>query len=381
MTAADAQRIAVVGGGVIGCAAAAALAPDYDVVLFESDRIAGGATGRSAGLVTVEPAFSDSPSIADRAMSEFERFDEEGRVVFHAHPSLEPVPADERAIARRRLDRLQGAGVSVDWLNPDEVAARYPLRIDGHAGALLFQEAGWVDPHELTQAYRRKATEAGATIEVGTTVQEIVTTDDAVVAVETDRGRKSVETVVVAAGWATPELVGPFVDLPTRAYRTQCVRIEGSAALGTCPLGWTPTIGCYFRPDGNGLLVGGMPSFVEEPGSASRMEDVAFRRHVATVFYELLAIDASIRIANGWAGIDLATPDGRPIIDAPDKGPTGLLVASGFHGRGIMTAPVVGTLIRQLVADDADTIPETLFGLDRFGTVADDFGVPGITEA
>lgn len=380
MTAADAQRIAVVGGGVIGCAAAAALAPDYDVVLFESDRIAGGATGRSAGLVTVEPAFSDSPSIADRAMSEFERFDEEGRVVFHAHPSLEPVPADERAIARRRLDRLQGAGVSVDWLNPDEVAARYPLRIDGHAGALLFQEAGWVDPHELTQAYRRKATEAGAAIEVGTTVQEIVTTDDAVVAVETDRGRKSVETVVVAAGWATPELVGPFVDLPTRAYRTQCVRIEGSAALGTCPLGWTPTIDCYFRPDGNGLLVGGMPSFVEEPGSASRMEDVAFRRHVATAFHELLAIDAPIRIANGWAGIDLATPDGRPIIDAPDKGPTGLLVASGFHGRGIMTAPVVGPVIRQLVADDADPIPETLFGLDRFGTVADDFAVPGITE-
>ena len=375
------DRVAVIGGGVIGCAIAAELAPDHDVVLFEADRIAGGATGRSAGLVTIEPAFSDAPAVADRAMAEFERLDEAGIVEFHAVPSLEPVPKEEEAIARRRLDRLQESGVAVHWLDPDAVAARYPLALptDEYAGALVFEHAGWVDPHVLTESYRRTATNAGARLDVGTTVRTLVVEDGTVVGVETDDGREErFGAVVVAAGWATPDLVAPFVDLPVRPYRTQCVRIEGPPALGDCPMGWAPSVDCYFRPDGDGLLVGGMPSFVDDPATASRNEDADFRRHVATVVETVLSVDGTLRLADGWAGVDLATPDGRPVVDGPAEAPMGFVVATGFHGRGIMTAPVVGTLVRDVLWDEEAELPTAPFRLDRFESVDADFAVPGI---
>jgi glycine/D-amino acid oxidase-like deaminating enzyme len=379
---ADGDRVAVVGGGVIGCAVGAALAGDHEVVLLEADRIAGGATGRSAGLVTIEPAFGDALSVADRAMAEFHRLDDDGTVEFHAVPSLEPVPADEEGVARRRLERLQAAGVAVRWLDPDAVAAASPLSLstDDYAGALAFDRAGWVDPHALTEAYRRAAEDAGATVTVGTTVREIVVEDDAVAALETDDGREPCDAAVVAAGWATPDLVDPYVDLPVRPYRTQCVRLEGPAALGECPMGWVPSADLYFRPDGDGLLVGGMASLVDDPAAASRHEDAAFRRHVAGALADLVAVDDPIRLGEGWAGVDLATPDGRPIVDAPDGGPTGLVVATGFHGRGVMTAPVVGPLVREDHAENAGTLPTGPFRLDRFDGPPDDFAVPGFDD-
>jgi len=380
MSAAPDGRIAIVGGGVIGCAIAAELAPDHDVVLFEADRIAGGATGRSAGLVTIEPAFSDALPVADRAMAAFDRLDEEERVEFHEVPSLEPVPEDEAAIARRRLDRLQDAGVSVEWLDPEAVEAGYPLSLGGHAGAFRFERAGWIDPHALADAYRRTADDAGATLDVGTAVRDIVVEDGTVVAVATDDGTERCDAVVVAAGWATPQLVAPLVDLPVRPYRTQCVTIEGPSVLADCPMAWAPDHDCYFRPDVDGLLVGGMPSFVDAPAAASRTEDAAFRRHAAAVLEELLAVDGPLRLADGWAGVDLATPDGRPIVDAPADAPAGLAVATGFHGRGIMTAPVVGAIVRDRLGDCVTELPTDPFRADRFGSVPADFAVPGIDE-
>lgn len=377
----DEDRVAVVGGGVIGCAVAADLARDHEVALFERDRIAGGATGRSAGLVTIEPAFSDALPIADRAMAEFERLDGEETVAFHAVPSLEPVPTETEAIARRRLDRLRERGVSVRWLDPDAVATRYPLDLEGHAGALVFERAGWVDPHALTEAYRRAATNGGARVDVGTTVRNLTIENGSVVGIETDGGRKECfEAVVVAAGWATPDLVAPFVDLPVRPYRTQCVRVEGPPELGDCPMGWVPSADCYFRPDGDGLLVGGMPSFVDDPATTSRREDAALRRHVASALEDLLAVADVPRLADGWAGVDLATPDGRPIVDAPDGAPTGLVVATGFHGRGIMTAPVVGPVVRSVLSDGTLEFSADPFRLARLDSSPDEFEVPGIGE-
>ncbi|MFT4890345.1 MAG: sarcosine oxidase subunit beta [Halobacteriales archaeon] len=380
MSAAPDGRIAVVGGGVIGCEVAAELAPDHDVVLFEADRIAGGATGRSAGLVTVEPAFSDALSVADRAMAGFDTLDEAGHVTFHRTPSLEPVPGDEADLARRRLDRLQEAAVSVEWLDPETVEAHHPLSFDGYAGALRFERAGWVDSHALTDAYRRTAEEAGATLDVGTAVQDVVVADGTVVAVETDDGTRRCDGVVVAAGWATPQLVTPLVDLPVRPYRTQCVRIKGLAEVENCPMAWVPTRDCYFRPDLDGLLVGGLPSFVDDPAAASRAEDAAFRRHVAAVLEEVIAVEGPLRLADGWAGVDLATPDGRPIVDAPAEAPAGLVVATGFHGRGIMTAPVVGAIVRERLGDRSTDLPTAPFRADRFGSVPDEFAVPGIGD-
>ena len=79
------------------------------------------------------------------------------------------------------------------------------------------------------------------------------------------------------------------------------------------------------------------------------------------------------QFVNGWAGIDGATPDTRPVVDAPDEGPAGLVVATGFHGRGVMTAPVAATAVRELVGGEPAPFALSTFALDRFDSRSPDF--------
>ena len=70
---------------------------------------------------------------------------------------------------------------------------------------------------------------------------------------------------------------------------------------------------------------------------------------------------------------DTTTPDARGIIDAPDQGPDGLVVAAGFHGAGIMATDSIGTTVRSLVTGEDAPFPLEPFRLDRFDTRSDDF--------
>ncbi|WP_154020450.1 FAD-dependent oxidoreductase [Halorubrum halophilum] len=84
-------------------------------------------------------------------------------------------------------------------------------------------------------------------------------------------------------------------------------------------------------------------------------------------------MDGALRVVDGWAGIDGATPDTRPIIDSPGDAPDGLVIAAGFHGRGVMSAPVARRLIRSLVAAEDSPLPSEPFSLDRFSSRSPDF--------
>ena len=106
----------------------------------------------------------------------------------------------------------------------------------------------------------------------------------------------------------------------------------------------------------------------ESPEGASENEDEAFRDHVV----ELLPRFGRARFVNGWAGVDGATPDTRPIVDAPEEAPDGLVVATGFHGRGVMIAPVAAA-VRSLADGTEPPFPLAPFELDRFDSRDPDF--------
>lgn len=59
----------------------------------------------------------------------------------------------------------------------------------------------------------------------------------------------------------------------------------------------------------------------------------------------------------------------RPILDAPE----GLVVAAGFYGRGVMTAPVAATAVESLVREMEAPFPPDPFRLDQFESPSQDF--------
>jgi len=139
-------------------------------------------------------------------------------------------------------------------------------------------------------------------------------------------------------------------------------------------MGWIPGEHVYFRREENGdLLIGGWSFAEDDPAAASRDADEAFRDHVAALVPRFLRTEGDLRVVDGWAGIDGATPDTRPIIDAPNDAPAGVIVATGFHGRGVMTAPTAGALVRAHVTGEDPPVPAAPFRLSRFDIRSADF--------
>lgn len=375
--------VVVVGGGVVGAAAARKLASDRDVVLVERASIAAGATGRAAGEVTMAPSYSDVPAVAEHANDFFRTYDGTCGFSYHEADSFELVPPDREGEARRRARRLHGEGLDVAFLEPEAVEERY-RRFDlaEFVGIVRQGDTGYLDPHALTTSLVADARERGATVRTDTPVREVIVEGGSVRGVRTPDGQIAAGVVVVAAGSRTPELLSGLVELPVRPYRTQCVILEPREPLSDgFPMGWVPEAHVYFRPTTAGnLLVGGWAFPVDDPDAASREADEAFREHVADVVPSFLEGFDRATVVDDWAGVDTATPDTRPIVDAPDDAPTGLVVATGFHGRGVMTAPVAATAVRALLADEEPPFPLDPFRLDRFDDRSPDFEFHSISS-
>ena len=365
----DDPSVVIVGGGVTGCAAARELAPDHRVLVLERDRIAGGATARAAGEVTMEPSYTDHPEIADYATDFFRAYDGTGSFEYVETPSVELVTPDREEAARARVDRLRSNGAEVAFLEASAIESRWPrLDASSFAGGVRFTETGHLDPYTLATTLQSDAERRGARFETGVTVTDLRADGERVTGVATDRGTVRADDVVVATGWRANELLEPLVRVPVRPYRTQCLVLRSESSLSdSFPMGWIPGEHVYFRREANGdLLVGGWSFAEDDPETASETADEAFRDHVAGLVPRFLRTNGPLRLVDGWAGVDAATPDTRPIIDAPDDAPDGLAVATGFHGRGVMTAPVTGRLVRCLVADEDPPFPSEPFSLSRF---------------
>lgn len=373
----DAADVVIVGGGVIGCAAARELASDHDVVLLERGQLSAEASALAAGEITMTPSYTDYPEVAEHANDFFRAYDGTGDFHFEERQSIELVPGDRADVAQRRVERLTEAGFDVAFLGPDTVESRFPRFDlgDDFAGGVKHADTGFVDPYTFSMTLAHDAKDRGATLHTETTVTDLVIEDGSVRGVETDAGRIDAPHVLVAAGWRTPEFLDGITPIPVRPYRTQCVVLDPGDDLDeTFPMGWVPGEHVYFRPELNGdLLVGGWSFATDDPRGASRQADEAFKQHVADLVPGFLRDVDHARFVNGWAGVDGATPDTRPIIDAPKDAPDGLVVATGFHGRGVMTAPVAATLVRSLVTGESTELPSAEFAVDRFDDRSRDF--------
>ena len=370
------ERVAVVGGGVIGCAVARELAPEYDVAVYEKGQIAGEATALAAGEVTMLSSYEDYPDIGWHAVEFFREYDGTGNFTFTELPSIGFVSPDQEAEKRKYAEQFSADGLPISYLDSETASERYPtFDFSDHAGVIEHGVSGFLDPYTFAITLQNDARADGATFHTDTPVHDLLVEDDEVVGLETDDGRVDADHVVCAAGWRTREFLLDHTPVPVRPYRTQCIVLEPEEPLSDgFPMGWYPGEHVYFRPEHNGdFLIGGWSFAENEPEHASNDADEAFRQHVADLVPTFLEGFERAGYVDDWAGVDGATPDTRPILDAPSDAPDGLVVATGFNGRGIMTAPVAATAVRSLLTDDEAPFPMEPFAIDRFDTRSDDF--------
>lgn len=361
--------VVVVGAGVAGAVAARALATDRDVLVVERSSVAAEATGRAAGLVAPTLFFGNRPGVAHHANDRFRALDGTGQFSFTERDRIDLVTEAEAEDARATARQRSEAGFPVEYLDADTVAERYPrFETADFDGAVEYRDTGWVDPYSYAHALVSDAERRGATLTTGVAVTDVRVEGDAVAGVDTTEGPVDADAVVVAAGWRTPDLVADHVQLPVRPFRTQCVVLEPERPLGDAfPLARIGSEHFYMRPEHNGdLLVGGGRDLLDDPTAASGNADESFKRAVATRLPDLVSGFERAGFVNGWAGVDAATPDATPVVDAPDAAPDGLIVATGFNGLGVMVSPAVGPVVRQHLGGEPTPFEGDPFALSRF---------------
>jgi glycine/D-amino acid oxidase-like deaminating enzyme len=352
-----APDIAIVGGGIVGCALAAFLAEDgARVRLYERDVLAAGASGRNAGLLQhpMDEALVDVYAESIRLYRElghgFELPAEAAGVLVIADDPAQLEPS--RASIAGRFPELGAGLVDPHDAEPEVAEGLAAFRLEtGHP----------VPPAAAAHAFAARAREAGAELREGAAATP-ATADGRVTGVRTAAGEEPAGAVVVAAGPWTSALVDP-----TGGWR---------------PVGpsWGVSLELRLsRPPRHSLEEGGIENLVSEEGILGPLFSLVTRDGVSTLGSTFqpeqpepaevapALVERGRRFVPALAGTHVvslracARPlslDGRPLLGP--LGTDGLFVAAGHGPWGVTLGPASARLVADSVLGRAGAIPPEL---------------------
>ena len=338
--------IAVVGGGILGVASAAACsrAGLGDVVLFERSRLGTEASGGALGLLAPAGHSGIDPDwfvrLALRSLVEWRELDAtDGGVGLvdvdwlglapHA-PGFRPPPGAESLGPTEVAQLLPGlarptAGVFVPGqarVNPLEALARMTRRLDG--------------------------------VVTGVTVTDAVSRGGRITELTTTAGPVHPGAVVFATG-SPPELPGLPLDLPAHHVKGH---LAATAATAVRLPGVVEPIGAQL-PDGR-VLVGGTLDVDDHSSDV----DLRLASSLPDWLAAYLPAAAGIGMTHAWCCFRPAHPDHLPVLDRV-PGVENAWFTSGHYRTGILMSAVTATLISQWIRDGAPPADVTQLAMNR----------------
>jgi glycine/D-amino acid oxidase-like deaminating enzyme len=204
-----APDVVVIGGGIIGCSAAAILAErGATVMLFETTAIGAGASGRNLGAI--QHPFD--AALAPLYYASLKRYHELAAVdqafAMPSEPAGVLMLNRDPEASHRQVGRLRAVvpDLEVEFVDADTVAAAEPSLVPGFAACRL--DTGYpIPPASATTALARLATQHGAEIRIGSAAEPWI--EDATVrgVKLADGTRQAAGQVLIAAGPWSPPLV------------------------------------------------------------------------------------------------------------------------------------------------------------------------------
>ena len=280
----DETRVAIIGGGIIGCSLAYHLTKLgwRDVVLLERKKLTCGTTWHAAGLVREVLGSFTMTRLAQYAMALFKTLEAEtGQATgLRQNGSLGIAANAARWEEHRRSAGLARAlGVEVELIGPKEARDLYPLlNVDDVLGAVYFPNDGQTNPADTTMALAKGARSGGARIFEDTKVTGVLIENGRATGVLTEQGEVKAEYVVNCAGmWAREVGLMAGVAVPLHACEHFYVVTEPMEGV-------TPDLpvlrdmdgSAYYKEDAGKLLIGAFERAAKPWGMDGIPEDFAF---------------------------------------------------------------------------------------------------------
>ena len=344
----DHVRVAVIGGGIVGCSVLYWLAERgwTETLLLERAELTSGSTWHAAGNVTYFGHYSSITRLYVNSIKTYLQVEKEtGQSVgFHQAGSLRLAATREELDAYRRLAPMyDDLGVEYQVIEPKAINEFHPLLLtDGLTGAALTPTDGHVDPSGATHALASAARKRGARIRQRCPAERLRRSAGAW-EITTSHGTVRAEHLVLASSFWTRELALQLgLNLPLYALEHHEMITGQVAELLALdfevPTVRDPVVPSNTRQEGNGFLCGvyeadprfwgveGVPRDFDKdllPPDVERLEP-----HLLRVIERLPAFGtAGIKAINN--GPICYTPDGCPLL-GPVDGHVGLWLATGF---------------------------------------------------
>ena len=371
-----APDVVVIGGGIIGCSAAAQLAErGASVTLFEETAIGAGASGRNLGAIqhpfdaVLAPLYRSSLEHYRELAAQDDGFAMPGQPAGVLMLNRDP------DASRRQVQRLTAAVPDLDaeFMDADAVAAAEPSLVPGFAACRL--ATGYpIPPAWATAAFGRLAARRGARFRMGSAAQPWIE-DGTVVGVRLADGAKVVAgAVLIAAGPWSPPLIDSTgawepirrtwgvtvqLDLGDAAPRHVVEEDEVDAvnrpvvaaarAAGSGPEEDPPSLFSIASAAGVSTLGSTFLPAAPDPAAIAQLlmeRGAAYLPAIATAGVLEVRVCARPQSA-----------DSRPFI-GPVAGVAGLYVCAGHGPWGISTGPASAALVVAALLDGASVPPE-----------------------
>ncbi|MGH8780306.1 GcvT family protein [Paraburkholderia sp.] len=384
-------RVAIVGGGIVGCSVAYHLTKLgwTDVVLIEQGQLSCGTTWHAAGLVGQLRAQESMTKLIRYSTSLYAQLEAETGLGtgWKQCGSLSVARTAERMTQLKRTAAVARAyGVDCDVIGPQAAGDLWPaMRTDDLLGAVWLPGDGKANPTDLTQALARGARTGGARIVENTRVTAIHTRAGAHGREacglawrnkDGDEGTLDAEIVVNCAGqWAKAlgRLCGVTVPLHSAEhYYIVTGRIAG--VHRDLPVMRDPDGYIYFKEEVGGLVMGGFEPDAKPWGMQGIPENFEFQLLPDDWDqFEILMQNALQRvpaletaeIRQFYNGPESFTPDNNFILgEAPEL--RHFFVGAGFNSMGIASAGGAGMALAEWIVAGEPTMDLWPVDIRRF---------------
>ena len=377
--------VVIIGGGGHGLATAYYLASVHgirNVAVLEKSWIGGGNTGRNTTLVRSNYRLPQLHNFFEFGLKMWEHLSDElnYNVMFSPRGAMfvGHSDADMTRLAERG-DAMRVSGIDAELLSRDQVAklepqldmsrdARFPIE-----GGLIQRRGGTARHDAVAWGYARGADRLGVDIIQKCEVTGFVRQGDAVVGVETTRGRIGAGRVAICvAGHSGHVAAMAGLKLPVESQTLQALVTEGVKPMINGVI-MSQSLHCYIsQSDKGGIVMGGDPD--NWPSYAQRGQPMVTEGAIAQAIALVPAL-SRLRMLRTWGGVTDMSFDGSPIIGTTPV--PGLYLNGGWCYGGFKATPVSGWTFAHTLATGTPHALNAPFDLDRFrrGDTIDENGV------
>lgn len=351
----DNPDIIVIGGGIMGAAAALRMAEGgMRPLLLERGDIGQGASGVNAGTLSMQ---IKRVALMDYALRGYALWRSMGEAVgFHCTGgyTLAFTP-DEAEMLETRQELKRQAGAPITFVTQAELAAAEPLLSDKVVAASYCPLDGYANSSLTGQYFRTRLRQAQISYREACAVQTI-TREEGGFALETTQGRIRAPRILLATGgWLAPmtEMLG--APLPVHARINTVTVTERLPRLTGTVIGHaTGLLTMKQKPNGTMLIGGGWQGEGTPWDGRGRVVADSVIGNLALARFVLPSL-GNARALRSWTGFEAHVPDFYPLAGAL-PGVDGAFVLGCVRG-GYTIGPYIGQLMGDFILGREPELP------------------------